>query len=839
MLGGLNSICIRLRYSCFRLLTGFKQNPLTSATITRHTLPCFTAAARLHSPSFRSGRISLLDSLLRDMTSEEEGDFRARKKPPIEVLSLTDALFSRHLAKDAMLCDIKKCPILSPYFRDPDQVRNLAEHLAYTESSYRAHRVLALAHQLGCRLKPNIYEGVAFQFAGKNRWRMIPPLVTSAKRHTGRSTIRLLNWHTRALVEKGHFAMMEKVLDLFARENVEPNRRTFHLLVNGHLQNKNLSGAKKILRKMEAAGYPVDASTHALVVSVCQSLGPDADVQARALAALRDVGTQTATSILNSLLRLNLRALDLDGALRLLSFFDQRLLDPDLSADPGRNPIPPAGDRFPPPRGRRMALDSASSSDNPKPVLPDTTTFTILINYMTQRKDLPGALRMVSRMTISGLAPDSGTVAAILRAFIAAGDHPSAVRLVASMCDPGQVPPHLFNRLAPAMPIECDGLPIPTSLPRVPITAEFFNKFLPETLDSCGLYRSIAVLRIMKTCGIRPDSQTSAIFMRYLQRSELARPRELIRLLRHLTPSRDPPTLEHLHIIFKAVFQEEKHLLHGTGWNARATKFARWRNDKADFPEDRISGTSDRFHPTAGIRLSSNLHYRALISRPVQSLISRGVRSDRAIYALRIRHDAVLKGDLAAARKTFGRMIANGIHPNEYHFTALMEGHVRAGDFAGARGIMQAAVQAGLKANAVMYTILIAGHARRGDPDSAMRVFRDMIRAGVKPDPPSIDAVASAYYVVGAYRMAKRTLIDLWPFAYSPTPLHLSTTSLKQLSHEQRALTKGRPAYRRMSPEQRVLRRRMIKRLILAWKTACDWNWGETADRTTRAAPCL
>ena len=131
------------------------------------------------------------------------------------------------------------------------------------------------------------------------------------------------------------------------------------------------------------------------------------------------------------------------------------------------------------------------------------------------------------------------------------------------------------------------------------------------------------------------------------------------------------------------------------------------------------------------------------------------------------------------------------------------------------------AFRAGVKPNVIMFTILIVGYARKGDPDAALRVFRDMVNSGVKPDPPSIDAIASAYFFVGAYQKARRIFLDFWSSVQSPLPLHLEGASLQRLSREMRALKAEKKDHLPLSRVLRAKLRFKLKILERSWKFTC------------------
>ncbi|KAG0708972.1 hypothetical protein DFH29DRAFT_993820 [Suillus ampliporus] len=154
-------------------------------------------------------------------------------------------------------------------------------------------------------------------------------------------------------------------------------------------------------------------------------------------------------------------------------------------------------------------------------------------------------------------------------------------------------------------------------------------------------------------------------------------------------------------------------------------------------------------------------------------------------------------------------MLGLGLHPTIHHYSTLMDGYAKMGDTGGAKQVLRDALEAGIRPNAIMYTILVNGHGRQGRPEEAMRAFRAMIRAGIVPDVPSIDAVAHAYFAVGAYSVARRVLRELWA-QVQPFPPELEHATLRTL-----ALT-----FRSYSSNSEHGRRKLSKRQqrLLHWK---------------------
>ncbi|KAF8078512.1 hypothetical protein FPV67DRAFT_58974 [Lyophyllum atratum] len=724
---------------------------------------------------------------------------------PPEIISIVEEVFSGTVDDAPILKGIRASPVLSRYLAHPESARRLAEALALTHHPLRSLQLLRVAHTLGSKLKHNAYECVSFRLAGKRHWNGVLSAVSLAKKHVGRMTSRLLNWRARALIETEDYAGLQGVIGEFKEECLMPTRRTFHLILSGHIRNSDLLMAKQCIAAMTEAGCIPDASTHAIVATHYRRLGQDRQVELRSLEALPDVTATTATAVLNSLMQLRLDARDSRGALQLLKLFNPT--DVDAIAR-----TMTAGKGF-----DNESLTSYKTAPSPPIRLslsPNAATFSIFINYQASQSNLSGALHIFRNMLTAGVQPTPGTVTSLIHVFFAAEQGDLAVRMVAKMCNAKGVLPSMFEPILSSQTI--DSLPWDPS--GLSPTIQVFNALLRGVLRTHGLSGTDAVLRIMHASDVRPTAATLEILMTHLSKVERCHPGVLLRVLRQFSSPDIQPTLRHMHIIFSCVLRHEKYLLYGSGWDTIAAKYSPHRNEPEQYyPEHRISVEADSFDPTAGIALPRALSHRRLARPSVQSLSSRQILSDTAMVSLRIRHDASIKSDIDSAKEIFQTLLNRGMHPNEYHFSALMEGLAQSGDVEGTLDVMRSANRAGVKPNVVMFTVLIVGHARQGRPDRAMQVFQDMVSAGVTPDVPSIDAVASAFFAVGAYDMAKKVLRSLWTYI-QPFPQELGNSSLKTLAHAFRSLhDKNRHGVKPPSKQERLTLRLKLNRLRETW----------------------
>ncbi|KAG8219898.1 hypothetical protein J3R82DRAFT_892 [Butyriboletus roseoflavus] len=717
---------------------------------------------------------------------------------PSGIIDTIDAFSSGTKAEITTLTsDINASPKLRRYIRQRESARRLAQFLASTSRPLRAHSAMTLAHALGCRFKPNHFETVVHQLSLKEYWSLIPPLASLARDQCGKTTARLLNWKIRAFIECHRFGRLDHVLGEFARDNVQPTRRTFHLLVSGHLRNQDLDSAKRSLQLMEDAGFPVDASTHALIVTAYRSLGLDPQVHARAFEALRHVDVRTSTRMLNSMIQHFLDVGDEPSAAEHIN----RMIAPVTST---RETVYHPG-------GTITGADGAvsPSSTSPPVIHPDAATFTILINYLNSQRQFHRVHKVLNRMVEVGVEPDAGVVAALIRTYCLNGRDDMAMSLLAAMlksdADAQSVLALLRVKCISQLPINVKG---------IGLTVHVFNAALPRVMEIRGLSGARFIIRIMQSNGIQSNAATIEVFLNYLDRMEHIETCRLTQVLRSISRKAHGPTIRHLNIILRKALRREKHRIHGSGWDTTAAKFSSTRRHTFTFPENRDLLNSENFDPSGS---HHHPHHSSCIRSTILALSRKGVKSDRATFAMWLKHEGIADPTLGTAKSVFRHMVDKGMHPNRFHFTSLMDGFVRAGDVQAAEQVMRSAKAAGFKPDVVTWTVLISGYGRKGKPGLAMKTFRTMVAAGIPPDVPAIDALAHAYFAVGAYSVARKVLLELWP-QVKPFPSEFKNAPLKQLAHIFRQSEKPGVAWKKsLTPQEQRSFNGKLRQVLQEW----------------------
>ncbi|OSC99529.1 hypothetical protein PYCCODRAFT_1415887 [Trametes coccinea BRFM310] len=734
-------------------------------------------------------------------------------KPPPEVLAVVDTIFSPKPTRLPTLQDLRESPAsaeLLKYLRLPQCAPTLVRHLLGTHQFRCALWVLRTAKEIGYNFSPKFYGEVIEKLADHRKWRLVLPLTKTAQEHLGYTTTYLLNWRLQALMEIQHFLSLQEALDMYAQGNVRPSRLTYHLLIAMQLRNHHLDAALAVVRAMESAGFRPSPRTWAVILLGYRPFGLSASAKSHALTALQTADRSTATVIINSLVQLCLDAHDMSGAVEILSIASQPRDDPPL--DPGEDTI------------REDGVSATRVGDATTPTtmavsrgaLVDVSTYNILLNYLARQGDLVRSMQTLDEMRNSNILPDDQTAVALVRLYHAIDSVNDALHIVSDALKEFPSAAALLPRLGfqPTIP---PTHPIFSGTARP--TISLFNTFIAGTLVHSGLSGLKTVLHIMRITAVQVDNSTLGTVMSYLHHHDRPRPRELIRAIRLLMSAGCAPTTRLLHVMLAAVLREERVIVRPRGWTIESD----WP-EAVDWPTDNPQRDGDNYsHPTAGLQPSRRLRYRALMRPIIQSLTDRGVRSDRVAYALRIKHDAVVKRDPEMALASFQRMVDLGMRPNEYHYGALMEAYTAVGDMSRATKVMQDAMDAGVDINVKTYTILITGYARLGQARDAAETFRRMVAEGIRPDVPAIDALTSAFFRAKAYGMARRVLLQMWP-QVAPLSDDIAEASLREMVVAFRALhhVKSHAPPRLSSREQRMLRW-MIRDILIRWKVSLGY----------------
>ncbi|KAI0348426.1 hypothetical protein BDW22DRAFT_1385778 [Trametopsis cervina] len=692
-------------------------------------------------------------------------------QPDPELVDIVDALYARHSEGDYVIEDLETLvtkPELLNYLRDREKAAELAVLMVNTKVPRRAIHVLLLAHEFGSKFIQNVYERVAYQLAQTRRWEQMPALVALGQQQTGKTTVRLMNWRTRALVEISQYTLLNHVLSDFEEAHIKPNRRTFDTLVTGHLRNHDLEKVQDCLEWMQDAGFPMDASTHAMLASGYRALGPDRKMEQKALTYLPRMSARDGAAAVNGLLQVAVDTDDSSSVHRFVALFD--LPSSERSGGPSTSR-----------RGSLPHMASSHSIPAARPgnrLYPDVATFTILVNYGTKKNDYAFAMRMAERMKSYGIEPDSYFAAALIRLHGFTGHFRTALDISATLCR--NTPSALRHLRVLGWQ---GGLYSDLVQPLVSHTSQTVNALLRVALRNTGLGSMRIIDRFMRALGLSQNEHTVESLVWYISRTRRIPPKKLARVLQSFGED-FPPTLRQVNIISAALLQKQrKHTAPG-GWDNLAIRARARAKDKASKRGTRrapltVPPIPEENRLSALVPSHPSLQWESVI----KSLQERGVLPDATTSHLRIRYEGLVASNVKSAQAHLQSMLDHGLHPTKYHYSALIESLCRAGQMNKAKEILRTARDAGLAKDPTMYTIIIRGYAEQTLPREAAGVFQQMVKHDVRPDVAAVDALACAFYVDGKVQRAKMLLTNHWQL-FGPFPPALRRASLLKLATE-------------------------------------------------------
>ncbi|EJD03894.1 uncharacterized protein FOMMEDRAFT_121229 [Fomitiporia mediterranea MF3/22] len=710
------------------------------------------------------------------------------------------------------------------FLNNADSVCRAAEVLAQSNLPNDALYILHAAHSIGLRLKQNMYERIAYHLAMSRRWFHVLSVSVAAQHATRKTTARLLNWRARAYVEVQYFKELDRIIEQFEAHGLQPQRRTFMIILRGHLRNHDLSRATTTVQDMEKAGFPVTASTYAAIIPVYRGFGLDDFVRDRGLDILNNSQVvRHRRRALNGLLRLHLDKDDLEGALKLLEVYGSQTNKygtENIATESGFD---------------EQTVDLTNVPSR-YATLEDRRTYTMLIDYLAKQYGHTKTLNIVlKRMKVSGIGPDVRVGACLIRMFYAHGKEHKALVVLRDCCknrnlsvstlkllgfDPRYPGPSLF---APYI-----GEP----------TIELFNSVLHGAIQIRGLGATLLVLQLMKEAYIKPNHKTLETVLRHLAKEREILTRDVAEVMHSLLSFQVQPTVKVLNVILDIIVRTAKREKFKEGWNALATyvrqSMQQLNKPNLDDVERREEMVLDlSFDPELCVTDLQSTVLCNVLQPIIQSLHLHRIMADRATFALRMRHDIfTLPPDRApeAVAQNLQIMRDRGLHPNIYHYSALMEAHCVAGNLRAAHQVLQDATASKLvPRHVILYTILISGYARRGRPDMALNVFRDMINEGVTPDISSVDAVVASFFATKAFARARRTLIDLWTMV-APFPTDMRVAPMRELMVHLRDIRDRSKPPRSDVPRPDTYKREEL--LALMQKVVGEWkNVMQVGDR--------
>jgi pentatricopeptide repeat protein len=676
--------------------------------------------------------------------------------PIIDAFACNDPL-------DNMIQCVKSSPSLLPFFQDSKKLRDVAVNLAQSAAPHRSIDMLELAHEVGHTVKHGAYEAVAHHLASSKHWDLVLVCTSLGIKHVGQPTARLLDRRARALLELQQYGLLQDVLSDFDNAKLSPTDRTYQIVLTGCLQNYDMEGAMRCIRRMQQTQSLQTYQTLTLIGRFHRHFGLDRKVRQHTLDSLPDLSPSLAVVVLNNIIQSALDVKDIPISLDLLTLFEQTYVEDIISVlEATRDP-------------RTRAFPEVNLPNIPSGLKPDTRTYAIVMNFLIRHSNFQRAINLGRAALLKGLPATEDITTSLIHAFFLQNCGNIAIKMVAKIsCKPMPVEfGLLLARKAPM--VEPRIIP---DISNARLTTRICNALLRGTLRRQGLRHVPTIFAIMHTNKLQPNARTLEILVSHMSSSEGIRPRTILKVLLDLSASASEVSVRHLHHLIRYILREEKRVYFGSGWKSNAKKCG-VPNRKSKRSRMYL-GSGDQFDPLGGINFGSHIGYGHIVEPLLQSLVERKVKSDPAVISMRIRRDALIHGETESAHNVFRTLSARGLRATHHHFSALMEGYSMMGDLDTAKEVLELARNAGVPPNVVMYTILIHGYGRKHHPRKALHVFQEMVEEGVYPDVASIDAVVGAFLASGASRVARKHLITLWPYI-EPFPETLQHANLMTL----------------------------------------------------------
>ncbi|KAG9034889.1 hypothetical protein FRB95_012446 [Tulasnella sp. JGI-2019a] len=643
---------------------------------------------------------------------------------------------------------------------------------------------------------------LARRLSQQKRWSSLPTLQQLSIHHIGSVIPQLLDAKARAYLQLQDHTALKLIPDEYAHANLIPEATTYDAIIQSHLENSDVRGAKEAMGRMVAGDLDLKPTqkTIASILKGSLKLGLTDEVRSLIQMATASTGADAAapihaTATLNAGLKLYHAEADDEGMERLLRLFD-----------------------FQPP----------SAEQQQRGARPTAQTLAIMIDAHARRRELNQAIEAFGYANALGISPSTAMTTALLNAHISVGDLSGALYLVEEMCRGHE----LWDETTMAATIQSlkqmttKGRPQTTKWPREPewpfpphsasltdwrslepVTSHF-TYILDAALPRAGVAFAENVVTLMKALGL--PTKTPSIVNKLLRYSSPVHPTVVSKILPNGTMEDGTAAVNS--VLESTIRNEKSQIL---------PKFDLKRSPATRTPSPPVSALISSSSPnnihtslSAGIDCSNNhLPHMFRSLRPqINDLAQRGVQPDRQSYALRIRREAVNRGNLLEARAVFDTMISRGMKPQQHHYAALMEGHARHGDMDEAKWLMQeyqnsippsldqgdytgegtkhghpqfVRSMTGLKravGHVLLWTILIFGFGRIARPDQSRVMMEEMVRSGVKPDLVAINTLADAYAKNGQYSQGWKAVLDFWPVErVGPLTEELRKLPLKKL----------------------------------------------------------
>ncbi|KZT55512.1 hypothetical protein CALCODRAFT_556382 [Calocera cornea HHB12733] len=572
-----------------------------------------------------------------------------------------------------------------------------------------------------------------------------------------KTTARLLKMKTMALIGLGDYKCLDGMLSEFDKWGAKADREVYERLISAWMGIPNFQKVEQCISLMESAGYAVTADAWKALISGYVP-NNDITVEERALAILRGLSNVGARALLHKVLTKCLMDRDSSGANFVLNLFEP-------------SPIPE--------RHQAFLAQGIPAILNDVTLVPTAMTFTILLRLLPNLSGFGDVPKLWRHMKTLGITPAPATIAALMQAHIEVGNLPAAGRIAYDTCRA-----KLTSDLRQAWMRFFDWSLEPPSIGfrQYAPSVQVFETLLGALLTSTGLRGVLLIISSMQATNVQPTSKSVQMITKFVRQHMDLNVAELSKLVTELATKTNQraPTLQHLNQLLLATVQSNEQRHQKIGWRAFNSRFTNPRHAPDGVQLDPSITT------TAGLAVS-DLTGGAEFESIVDSLEARGQTPDAFTYNVRLRYEAVTRGDMAAAKRVLTEMTNRGIQPNAHHWLDLMRGFIRNGDMASAEAIITSMRFLKLDVDVRTYTNLIHGYAGLKQPHESMRVFQIMLEQGIRPDWGAVDALTGAYYGARQLENARRILLEYWSYV-APFPSELVDSPLSLLINNFRAM---------------------------------------------------
>ncbi|KAJ9476399.1 TPR_REGION domain-containing protein [Pseudozyma hubeiensis] len=552
--------------------------------------------------------------------------------------------------------------------------------------------------------------------------------------HGGKADAELLHLRLRALIAQSKDVDLTRYWDFFERSKCAVPRKTFDLLLRTHVRRQDLEQLNHVLDAMPQHGYTVDAKAWLTILRGFQSFRPTLATMLRRDANIVQCPT---LHVVNQLLLLLSKELDVDGALMVLRIF--RI--PSIQQRGGT-----ADD---PTQQEEMSIIKGPS------LQPNVQTYAVLAHMfgrLGRWQETLDFFRLAMSVSDSHRGNDATldhlqqSASSVMRAYFNAG---RPIRAMSFAHEVLKLPYFGSGEGKGAPSVDFD-LPASPRCKMPPTT--FHYRILLECASAIGsadCARRILVDLLQH--GHTIDQQVLRGLARLVFSTIDQDAFESIRVIRRLlsNPCEKHGTersqrlgslsdlVRYLGASERAVLESQNAKNIERSANATLTRPELQRpslhDGRGTLPKDELR---DWLIKDSSPLLTTTLTVHNAVDDASSALtqdLSRPLSYEA--YAMRIRVYAVVRRDYESAQKVYHAMLSHGVKPTMMHIAPLIEGLIAVGKLDEAQRLKRNAREVtSLEPTLRIHTALIRAYVRAGDFDAARKEIKELTSNGFEMD---------------------------------------------------------------------------------------------------------